>query len=223
MNEETKGRQRTEYLSDYVVFDLETTGTSCRQDKIVEISAVKVRHNRIEEEMSSLVNPGCNIPYYATQINGITDDMVACAPYIEEVLPVFLSFVGDLPLVGHNIHAFDMKFIYRDCDACLGKVPANDYVDTLKMARICLPELPHHKLSDLAGYYGISTKGAHRALIDCRINQAVYEKLGELLRESSRSVRKCPDCGGLLVKRSGKYGPFFGCSAYPACKHTEKI
>ena len=217
----SKGKQIFEYLADYVVFDLETTGTSCETDKVVEISAIKVINGRVTEEFSMLVNPGCPIPYYASQVNGITDDMVADAPTFESVLPQFLEFVGDLPLVGHNIHSFDLRFIYRDCMEYFGQIPGNDYVDTLKIARICLPELRQHRLTDLADHYGIPSDGAHRALADCRMNQAVYERLGEELRKKADQIKKCPKCGDVLVKRNGKYGMFWGCSGYPACKYTK--
>lgn len=220
---DTKGQQKTEYIRDYVIFDLETTGTSCYNDKVVEISAVKVVDGRVVEEFSTLVNPDRPIPYYASQVNGITDDMVEDAPLFKEALKDFLDFVGDMVLVGHNIHAFDLKFIYRDCEEYFGKVPGNDYIDTLKMSRICLPELVHHTLSDIASFYGISTEGAHRALNDCRMNQAVYEKMGERLEARLKEVKTCPKCGSILKKRNGKYGEFWGCSGYPECKYTEKI
>ncbi|MCR4787566.1 MAG: topoisomerase DNA-binding C4 zinc finger domain-containing protein [Lachnospiraceae bacterium] len=219
----TYGNRLTEYLNDYVVFDLETTGTSCYTDRVVEISAIKVINNEIAEEFSSLVNPEQKIPYFASQVNGITDDMVADAPLFEEALQDFLEFIGDLPLVGHNIHCFDMKFIYRDSMEFYGAVPGNDYVDTLYLARMCLPELDHHTLSDLASHYGISTEGAHRALADCRMNRMVYEKLGEHLVSHTLDFPKCPKCGNIMVKRSGKYGSFMGCSGYPNCRHTEKL
>lgn len=217
------GEKLLSYLPDYVVFDLETTGTSCRSDQVVEISAIRVADNQAVEEFSSLVNPGCSIPYYATQVNGITDDMVADAPAFEPVLEDFLSFVGELPLVGHNIHTFDMNFIYRDCERFFGTLPGNDYVDTLALSRICLPGLRHHRLTDLAEYYGIETEGAHRALNDCRMNQQVYEFLGKHLTEHPLEFGKCPKCGNTLVKRQGKYGPFWGCSSYPVCRYTENI
>ena len=170
------------YCSDYVVFDLETTGTSFYKDNVVEISAIKMLDGKVREEFSSLINPGRSIPYYASQVNGITDDMVAEAPTFDEVLIDFIEFAGNLPLVGHNIHAFDMKFINRDCKKFYGAVPDNDYVDTLKIARKMLPQLSHHTLTDLADYYGISTAGAHRALNDCKMNQRVYEELGKLMK-----------------------------------------
>ena len=219
----TKGKQLTEYLSDYVVFDLETTGISCYRDKVVEISGLKVINGDITDEFSSLVNPECHIPFPASQVNGITDDMVADAPLFDAVLKDFLEFAGDLPLAGHNIASFDMNFIYRDSEKYYGLVPGNDYVDTLRLARICLPELKHHALTDLAAYYGISTRGAHRALNDCRMNQAVFEKLGEILPEKLKSTDKCPRCGSILVKRHGRFGAFMGCTGYPECTYTENI
>jgi len=218
-----KGKQKNEYIPDYVVFDLETTGVNCHKDAVVEISAVKVIGGQIEEEFSSLVNPGRSIPFYATEVNGITDDMVADAPAFDAVLDEFLEFIGDLPLVGHNIRTFDLPFIYRDSEKYFGKVPGNDFVDTLSLARMCMPGFKHYRLTDLAAHFGAETEGAHRALCDCRMNRIVYEKLGEILASGAVNIRKCPECGETMVRRSGKYGPFWGCSGYPECRHTEKI
>lgn len=213
--------QRSEYIPDYVVFDLETTGISWKHDEVVEISAIMVKNHKVISKFTTLVNPGRAIPYHASQVNGITDDMVKDAPVFETALTDFLEYVGDDVLVGHNIHAFDMKFIYRDCKRYFGKVPENDYIDTLKLARDCLSQLAHHKLTDLAGHYGISIQGAHRALNDCRMNQAVYECLGKELGKNLSRMKKCPRCGGFLQKRNGKFGMFWGCGGYPACRYTE--
>lgn len=118
-----KGKRIEKYIGDYVVFDLETTGVSCYNDQVVEISAVKVKNGQIVEEFTSLVNPGCPISYGASQVNGITDEMVADAPSFDVALAEFLKFVGDYVLVGHNIHTFDMKFLYRDAEKYFGKSP----------------------------------------------------------------------------------------------------
>lgn len=218
-----KGKKREQYFSDYVVFDLETTGISCFTDQVVEISAIKVEKGQTVGEFTSLVNPQCPISYGASQVNGITDEMVKDAPTFNKVLADFLDFAGDRVLVGHNIHTFDMKFIYRDCEKFFGKVPENDYVDTLSLARICLPGLGHHKLTDLSEHYGISTKGAHRALNDCRMNQLIYERLGAEMEKRKKDMKKCPRCGQLLCQRKGKFGVFLGCSGYPACRYTENL
>lgn len=114
------GEKLEKYVKDYVVFDLETTGVSPLTDAIIEISAVKVRDGQIVDEFSTLVNPKRRIPYGASRVNGITDEMVADMPVFEEVLKDFIDFIGDDILVGHNIHEFDMKFIHRDCEAFLG-------------------------------------------------------------------------------------------------------
>ncbi|MDE7249653.1 MAG: 3'-5' exonuclease, partial [Lachnospiraceae bacterium] len=94
-----RGQKIDRYFSDYVVFDLETTGISCRIDRVVEISAIKVENGQITGEFTSLVNPGCPIPYAASQVNGITDEMVKDAPVFDKVLAEFLDFTGDRVLV----------------------------------------------------------------------------------------------------------------------------
>ena len=216
-----QGKSLRRYVPDYVVYDLETTGTSCKRDKIVEIAAIKVIGGKATEEFSSLVNPECPIPYGASQVNGITDEMVAGEPVLRDVLPRFLEFVGDLPLVGHNIISFDMKFIYRECREVFKKIPDNDLVDTLPLARLCLPELAHHRLTDLAEHYHLSTVGAHRALKDCQMTMQVYEELGKALAGAMKQAKICPRCGGILELRNGRYGRFWGCSGYPSCRYTE--
>lgn len=218
------GKKLNDYVSDYVIFDLETTGTSCTTDEVVEISAIKVVDGKVVEEFSTLVNPQMPIPYWATEVNGITDTMVADSPTFDVALRDFLEFVGDMILVGHNIHTFDMKFICRDAQKYFGKTIGNDYVDTLPIARLYLPQLGHHTLSDLADYYGISFDGAHRALFDCRMNQQIFERLGEEMKnpsEEAKKVKKCPRCGNLLKLRNGKFGEFWGCTGYPDCKYTQ--
>lgn len=228
----TKGKQLFNYVPDYVLFDLETTGISCVKDDIIEISAVKVRNGKIVGEFSELVNPLRPIPMAASSVNNITDSMVAGAPTLDKVLPRFIDFVGDDILVGHNILAFDMKFIYRECDKFYGKALTNDFVDTLKIAKLVFPEWHHRRLEDLAEYYRISTAGAHRALNDCRMNQRVFENLGKELAGTGEPggkigekpvVKLCEICGQPMMRRNGKFGAFWGCSGYPKCRYTENI
>lgn len=216
-----KGKRLVKYVPDYVVFDLETTGVDVIKDDIIEISAVKVLGGKVADTFSTLVNPGRPIPYYATQVNGITDEMVEDAPDIREALADFLAFAGDAVLVGHNIQSFDLNFVSNAAEGLFGKTVENDYIDTLHMARSCLPELSHHKLVDVASYFHISAEGAHRALNDCIMNQKCYEELGKL--QANQKLELCPRCGGELRKRNGKFGEFFGCSNYPACRYTRNI
>lgn len=220
-----KGKRLNRYMGDYVVFDLETTGINQERDAIIEISAVKVMNHEIAGEFSTLVNPGRHIPAGATAVNGITDDMVANAPDIKSAMEDFLAFIGSSVLVGHNIHTFDTNFIYDAAWNLLGKELQNDYIDTLYMARKYLPELSHHKLTDVATHFMLETDGAHRALFDCMTNQRCYEELGKLMQDKSggkeEEERSCPVCGGELLLREGRYGMFYGCSSFPKCRFTQ--
>lgn len=230
-----KGKRLNGYVKDYVVFDLETTGVNPEKDSIIEISAVKVCNGEIAGEYSTLVNPGCHIPAAATAVNGIRDDMVADAPGTGEAMEGFLEFIGDSILVGHNIHTFDMNFAYDAALGALGKKLGNDYIDTLYMARSCLPGLAHYRLTDISEHFHIATEGAHRALNDCRMNQGCYEELGKIweARKQKREAggkdaeqeegQNCPACGGMLYLRKGRFGEFYGCGNFPACRFTKKV
>ena len=215
-----KGRNIDSYIENYVLFDLETTGISWRSDDVIEISALRVRNGQVTECFSSLVDPGRPIPWAASRVNNITDDMVAGEPTMDEILPQFLEFVGEDVLAGHNIARFDLNFLYRDSMVRFGLLPGNDYVDTLLFARQSLPGLPSYALTALAEHYGLTTQGAHRALNDCRVNQQVFERLA---REPRREAKRCPRCGQPMVLRKGPFGAFYGCTGYPGCRYTENI
>ena len=215
------------------MFDLETTGISQTKDAIIEISAIKVCDGQIIGEYSTLVNPGRHIPAGATAVNGITDAMVADAPGIEEAIGGFMEFIGDSILVGHNIHTFDTNFVYDAAWQALGMEMKNDYIDTLYMARSCLPQLAHHKLTDISEYFHIATEGAHRALNDCVMNQKCYEEMGKIWkarkledkagsRQTAEGLEEtaCPECGGVLCLRKGRFGMFYGCGNFPVCRYT---
>lgn len=215
-----KGRNIDSYIENYVLFDLETTGISWRSDDVIEISALRVRNGQVTECFSSLVDPGRPIPWAASRVNNITDDMVAGEPTMEEILPQFLEFVGEDVLAGHNIARFDLNFLYRDSMVRFGLLPGNDYVDTLLFARQSLPGLPSYALTALAEHYGLTTQGAHRALNDCRMNQQIFERLA---REPRQAAKRCPRCGQPMALRKGRFGAFYGCTGYPGCRYTENV
>ncbi|MCR2046951.1 exonuclease domain-containing protein [Acetatifactor muris] len=224
---EKNGKRLSIYTKDYVVFDLETTGLSPKKDEIIELSAIKVQSGQVTSRFSSLVNPGRHIPATATGINGISDDMVKNAPGLCPILEEFLAFAENNILVGHNIHTFDMRFLTNGVGRELNRKVENDYVDTLYLSKTLLPALPRHRLTDIAAYFHIETAGAHRALNDCIMNQQCYEQLGLLLAQqknrdsSDQSGLPCPRCGGMLIRRKGRFGAFWGCSGFPQCRYTQ--
>ena len=172
-----KGNGIKRHVSDYCVVDLETTGCFINSADIVEISAIKVRNNLIVEEFESLVNPHRHIPFEATAVNNITDEMVIDAPDLDELIDVFLDFVGDDIIVGYNNAGFDMNIIY-DAVMNLRGIPfTNDYVDILHMAKRCLPMIDNHRLETVSKYYSLDTIGSHRALKDCYLTKECYDRL----------------------------------------------
>lgn len=167
----------TQPLRDYVCVDLETTGLNPKSDKIIEIGAVRVAGGQVEETFSALVYPGRELSEHVTELTGICQKDLEGAPGIGEVLPEFLEFAGKLPLLGHNI-LFDYSFLKRA--AVNARLTfERDGVDTLKLSRKFLPELPSRRLADLCAFYGIEMR-AHRALEDARATHRLYEKLCEL-------------------------------------------
>lgn len=163
-------------IKNYVALDLETTGLNPKLDKIIEIGAVKVLDGQKTDTFSTFVNPGRTLEKRVTELTGITDDMLKDAPVIEEMLPQLLVFLGELPLLGHNI-LFDFSFLKKA--AVNQKYPfEKEAIDTLKIARKYLAELEHRNLEFLCEYYKIPHH-AHRALADAEAAGVLYEKLAE--------------------------------------------
>lgn len=165
-----------EAVRDYLCVDLETTGLSPKTDKIIEIGAVKVKDGNVVDTFESFVRPGVVLPERVTELTGITEAELTETLSISEVLPHFLEFAEELPLLGHRI-LFDYSFLKRA--AVNGKLPfERSGIDTLKLARKLLPELPSKRLGDLCEYYRISIR-AHRAMEDARATHLLYQKLCE--------------------------------------------
>lgn len=175
MSRDSKGTCWQTYINDYSLIDLETTGTNINSCEIIEISALKVRNGNVVEEFSTLINPLCHIPKEASAVNHITDDMVANAPILAQVIDKFLKFVENDVIVGYNNASFDINLIYDACIRLKGVPFSNNYIDLLYSARKCLPELNNHKLETVSKYYGLDTAGEHRALKDCYLTKECYD------------------------------------------------
>ena len=164
----------TGMMQDYLCLDLETTGLNPKTDKIIEIGAVKVRGGEIAGTFSTFVKPGRALEERVKELTGIAEEDLADAPVIAEVLPGFLEFAEGLPLLGHRV-LFDFSFMKRAA-ANEKLVFERSGIDTLKIARKYLPDLPSKKLSDLCAHYEIPIK-AHRALEDAKAAHFLYQKL----------------------------------------------
>ena len=160
----------------YIVFDIETTGFNRKTDEIIEIAAIKYSGSDIDE-FHELVKINGIIPIKISSLTGITNESIQDSDTIDIVLPKFLSFIGDLTLVGHNIKSFDIPFINQFCFDLRLPLINNPLIDTLPLSRDKLPELKSHKLPDLCKYYGIDTSNAHQALADCYMCDSIYRFL----------------------------------------------
>ncbi|GGE25187.1 DNA polymerase III PolC-type [Marinithermofilum abyssi] len=149
----------------YVVFDVETTGLSSVHDDIIELAAVKVKNGEIIDRFESFVNPHRPLTAQITELTGITDDMVADAPDLEDVLPRYLEFIGDSVLVAHNAR-FDMGFLQMACKKTGRKPVENPALDTLELARFLYPRMKNHRLNTLCKQFDIHLEQHHRAIYD---------------------------------------------------------
>ncbi len=161
------------FVTNYVVFDLETTGLNSAVNAIVEIGAVKVINNKVCDKFSHLVNPKQYIPGYLSSKIHITNDMVTGKPDIQKILPKFLDYIGDLPLIAHNA-PFDMGFMLKACRDN-GYEFNNGVIDTLYLSRKYLKECKKHNLAYLTDYFNIALTNAHRAYYDAKATQEIYE------------------------------------------------
>lgn len=162
-------------LSNFIVIDIETTGTSSYA-KIIEFSGLKYENDVLIEEFTTLVNPGTKIPPAIVQKTGITDDMVKDSPQIKDVINRIIDFINNQTIVGYNIASFDIPFIRRVAEEYNLSFDVKS-VDLLPVARRSLPSLSNHKLVTVAGHYGIDAFFAHRAKVDCLITFKVYQQL----------------------------------------------
>ena len=164
-------------LGEIVVVDLETTGLSAQWDHIIEIAALKIREDGVNESFCSLVKDGeVEIDGFITSLTGITQEMIDEAPDIKGVLEKFKEFVGNAIILGHNVN-FDINFLWEAYEKWFAVPFENDFVDTLRVSRKLHPEERHHRLWELMERYGIPEEGAHRALIDCEHTLKVFDAL----------------------------------------------
>lgn len=162
--------------ADYTVVDIETNNVVDGVMEIIEIAALRCRDGHPVASFSTLVHPRGRIDSFVRDLTGITDLMVASAPEPVEALKDFYDFVGQDVLVGHNVN-YDINALYDNLERHLGLYLGNDYLDVLQLSKQRLPNMAHHRQVDVAEYFGIDTRGAHRALTDCEICHLNYQCL----------------------------------------------
>lgn len=185
MVERNKGKSILSVTDDYTVVDLETTGFSSQYNHIIEVGCIRFRAGKEVERYQTLIKPADPIPYVIECMTGIKNDDVKDAPTFNEVGMAIWDFLKGEILVGHNVN-FDINFLYDNFQREFNLQFQNDFVDTLRFARILLPDIKKqgyrgHGLSELCDYFDISFFQHHRALADCQMANNVFLSLKELV------------------------------------------
>jgi DNA polymerase III epsilon subunit family exonuclease len=169
--------------TEFVVFDIETTGPKMPPSRVMEIGAARVHSGRIVAEFQTLVNPLMPIPPFIAGLTGIRDEMVADAPTFDEVAGHWLDFAGTSVLVAHNA-VFDVRFINHEVSNVFpGRRMMNTHICTVSLARQLLPELRSFRLAALAEHFAVPHRARHRAGDDARATARVFLYLLEHLEE----------------------------------------
>ncbi len=164
-------------FKEIVALDLETTGLDSGRDAIIEVGLVRFSPRRVEEEFSTLINPGRPVPPFVTQLTGITDEMLADAPRFKTVKDTIEKFVGDLPVLGHNIE-FDLQFLQKH-----GILKYNEALDTFAVASVVMPNAGRYNLAALSSALNVPLGNAHRALDDAHMTRQIYLRMMEKVAE----------------------------------------
>ncbi|HMZ42047.1 MAG TPA: helicase C-terminal domain-containing protein [Anaerolineales bacterium] len=164
-------------MTSIVSLDIETTGLDENREAIIEIAAVKFNGRRIESEFNTLINPGRHIPDFITGLTGIDDAMVRQAPRLRDIANDLLAFVGDAPILGHNVK-FDIGFLRK-----AGLFEYQQTIDTYELASVLMPTASRYNLGSLGQQLNILLPATHRALDDARVTQAAYVRLFEMASE----------------------------------------
>ena len=164
-------------MTSIVSIDIETTGLDENREAIIEVAAVKFNGRRVEDEFTTLINPGKAIPEFITGLTGIDNAMVRQAPRLRDISHELTAFVGDSPILGHNIK-FDIGFLRK-----AGLFQFHQTIDTYELASVLMPMASRYNLGSLGQQLNIPLPATHRALDDARVTQACYVRLLDLARE----------------------------------------
>lgn len=204
-------------LDKIVFFDLETTGTDINSDRIVSICCVKFSNGeRIEKSM--LIKPPFKIPAGATEVHGITDEMVANAPTFSQIAKGLNEFMSGCDIGGYNSNKFDVPLLMTEFGRCNINFPEDgiNYVDVMQIER----HVNSNKLGDVyKRYTGKDLEGAHDATVDvnatievlkCQIEKFSLPTDAKELDKLTQGEIERVDISGNIIKKNGKYLFAFG-------------
>jgi len=227
-------------FNEFVVIDFETTGLNNTGDKIIEIGALKYKDGQIINQYSTLVNPEIHIPDRIWNLTFISDEDVKDKPKISECIGELIDFIGNLPIVAHNVD-FDIGFLLTNSYYVKKHINSKYKIDTVKLSRKIFKELPNHKLPTVKDHLNLDLD-SHRALSDCQVcaeiylkyckekknvsQEKIYTKENKIKHSLSKNKIDCKECfdiiKDMLVKnnrsleyiRTGYTGNYFDIKAF---------
>lgn len=171
-----KGKSLIELPKDYCILDIETTGLDATFDDAIEIAIIKVRDNKVIEEYQTYIKTDVHISDFITNLTGITQNDIDNAPNPKHVWEQVHNFIQNDILIAHNAN-FDINFIYDEMIENNVNPIENNFVDTLRLSRLCYKEFKNHKLKTLVKELDIKTDTLHRAKNDVYATFEVYKKI----------------------------------------------
>jgi DNA polymerase-3 subunit epsilon len=162
--------------AEFSVLDVETTGLSARNNRVIEIGIVKVKELKITDKFTKLINPGCDIPYFITQFTGISNSDVAYSPSFNDTAEEIEDFIGNSIISGHNL-SFDENFLRYEFIRNGYEPLSNLTVCTLKLARKVFPSLKSKSLASVTQHLKVRNNYSHRALSDAEATAKILIKI----------------------------------------------
>lgn len=216
MSERNKGRSLLMVAEDYTIVDLETTGLSAQYNHIIEVGCIKFRGGKEITRYQSLVKSPEPIPYVIECLTGIHNKDIQDAPAFENIGMELWDFLKGEIIVGHNVN-FDVNFLYDNFQRSFNLQFQNDFIDTLRLARILLPDIRKqgysgHDLISLCNYFNVTfepegnyeneinklaaifTENAfpqlrhHRAIDDCQMTNKIFYFLKEMVIQGNLNL-----------------------------------
>lgn len=188
------------------IVDTETTGSSARTSRVIELATVTVRSGRIIGRFETLIDPGVPVPSWITQLTGINTPMLKGAPAPSEAWARWIEYLGGVGhFVAHNA-PFDWGFLTAEFERDTRLWPFADRHCTVQMARHCLPQLASRSLESLIAHYRIAVPARHRALADAEATADIFLRLVAQLQLEAASAQDARDLLKPTVQRLGVDG-----------------
>ena len=170
------------------IVDTETTGSSARASRVIELATVSVRGGQVVGRFETLIDPGEAVPFWITKLTGINTRMLKGAPSPAEAWAAWQAYLGEGGhFVAHNA-PFDWGFLTAEFERDGRAWPFDKRHCTVQMARHCLPQLPSRSLESLIAHFRLEVDARHRALADAEATATVFLNLVEQLRRERASA-----------------------------------